>query len=733
MISKIVKYLIIFVLLVSTGHAAVVLEGIVVDSKSANPVIGANVLIVGSQSGASTDLDGKFKIEWEGKLPVEIHISHIGYITREMIVTVPVALRIRLVPKVLKGEEVTVTGERSRSQAESSTAMDVMDIETIELQGSRDVGSALRRISSVVINEASTGAQTVSIRGTNANEVAVYLDGVKINSANTGVADLSQVDLNTIKKIEVLRGGNTYLFGVGNLGGVLNLESQGAVKNSLVLNMGRGLSYDDDLDLSISGSGMMGPVGVGGRFSGRSRVYEGRTMTSSSFNNIFGDATIPWGKLNGRWYQLQNALTFPSGDVALGDKQTITSARYKGDVWRSTGWEFFGGDRKWIEENNFFDNMEQTLQDDHFTFRTAKEFKINIVDAIAQFEQEQQSFKGDRSLIWPQLNLITDSEGIFSRKSRGLAMVTRFITEGDNLSLRRLQIEISGRIDNINTTRSEQTINRYLEDNSTEILTNEGKQTNNFWSRRVGFRMEGITNKFRYVAFVGQGSNRRLPTLNDLFVKANTSIATLRDAYLVPEQLNSTEINLQISFTEFLMTPVFSDLEFTGSYFRNNYDNKIGYIGVMNEPPVPYNEIKADIRGFEIGALSTLFDRKLQFQASSTVLDVDNPFLFPNKPGFRRVLTADLNLDWIVVSYDFFKEGEQFVMGSTYGVFFRPRENANLTLTLRKKIMGVNVSLAYMIRNLLSRGEGGLGTDLDILFFNYYNQYREIVTLKVGL
>jgi len=733
MISRLAKYICIIFLFVSAIQAQVVIEGIVLDNETNKPVIGANVLIVGTQYGASTDLEGKFKIEWEEKLPAALQISHIGYITRELTVSLPTPLRIRLVPKVLRGEEVTVLGERSRSQAEASTAMDVMEIEKIELQGSRDVGSALRRISSVVINEASSGSQTVSIRGSNANEVAVYLDGVKINSANTGIADLSQIDLQSLQRIEVLRGGNTYLFGVGNLGGVLNLESQGAVKNSLALNLGQGLSFDDDLDLSVNGSGVIGPLGAGGRFSGRSRVYEGRTMTSSAFYNLFSDAQFPWGKFYGRWYQLRNALTFPSGDVALGDQQTITSIRYQGDVWRSTGWEFFVGDRKWTEENNFFDNMDQMLRDNHLTYRIVKDFRTNNLDAVAQLEQEEQSFNGNRSLIWPELNLIMDNKGIFSRKSSGLAMVSRMITEGNSPVLRRLQIEVSGRLDNILTTRFEETKNQYLEQDTTEIVINEGKQDNQFWSRRVGFRMEGITNKFRYVAFVGQGSNKRLPTLNDLFIKANTSVESLRDAYLIPENLNSTEINIQISFTEFLMTPVISELEFTGAYFKNNYDNKIGYVGVPNEPPVPYNEMKADISGFEISALSSLFNRKLQLHANTTFLDVENPYLFPNKPGFRQVLTADLNFNWLSVSYDYFKEGEQFVMGTTYGVFFQPRENANLTITLHRKIHGVTVSLAYMFRNLLSKGEGGLGSDLDILFFNYYNQYREIITFKVNL
>lgn len=738
MVSRTVKYLLAIILLFSSVQASVVIEGVVVDSETETPVVGANVLIVGTELGTSTDLEGRFRFDWEGSLPVTLRISHIGYISRDINMALSTPLKIRLVPTILKGKEVTVVGERRRSQAEASTAMDVIDIEKIELQGARDVGSALRRISSVVINETSSGAQTVSIRGSNANEVAVYLDGIKINSANTGVADLSQIDLNALQRIEVLRGGNTYLFGQGNMGGVLNLETQEVSKNRLSLNWGEGLSFDDDMDLSLSGTGVLGPFGLGGRFSGRARAYEGRTRTSSLFNHLLGDVRLPGGRFSSRWYQLKNSLTYPSGDVALGDLQNIASFRYRGQVWRTTGWEFFGGNRSWSETNNFFDNLDQTLQDRIRSYRIAKEFRIKSLDAIAQLEWENQTFSGDRTFFSPLLNRVTDNQSDIRRKMESVAVVARWVTEGDSPFLRRLQVELSGRMDNIRTNQSEQLEVKDSEGETIENIEKSGESRHNFVSRRLGLRMEGLTNELGYKVFFSQGNNRRLPTLNDFFIKASTRFDSLRAQPLEPEFLNSTELNVELSFTEFLTTPVISGITLNGAYFRNNYDNKIGYmeskaIEEVEEPPFPYNEPQADIRGIEAGVLALFLENKLRFQINYTMLDIENPFIFPNRPGFRYVTIVDLDLDWIIVSYDFFKEGEQFVMGSSFGRLFEPRRNANLNITLRKKIYNINMSLSYTIRNLMSKDDSGLGSEYDILFFNYYLQYREIVTLRLSL
>lgn len=64
---------------------------------------------------------------------------------------------------------------------------------------------------------------TISIRGSAANQVVVLLDGVQINTASDAGVDLSTLPLDTIERVEVLRGADSAVFGSGAMGGVVNL------------------------------------------------------------------------------------------------------------------------------------------------------------------------------------------------------------------------------------------------------------------------------------------------------------------------------------------------------------------------------------------------------------------------------------------------------------------------------------------------------------------------------
>ena len=108
---------------------------------------------------------------------------------------------------------------------------------------------------------------------------------------------------------------------------------------------------------------------------------------------------------------------------------------------------------------------------------------------------------------------------------------------------------------------------------------------------------------------------------------------------------------------------------------------------------------------------------------------------FPNKPEYRLVSTAELNLDWLTMSFDHINEGEQYYYVPGFGEGVRkPRENANLNITLQKRLWKINCSLSYTIRNIKSKEELDLTLEESIRHgFNYFERYREIITLKVSI
>ncbi|MFO1464157.1 MAG: TonB-dependent receptor [bacterium] len=71
---------------------------------------------------------------------------------------------------------------------------------------------------------------TVSIRGSTAEQVSVYIDGIKINTAQGGAVDFSTLPLGAIDRVEVLRGGASSQFGSDAIGGVINIVTKRAQK-----------------------------------------------------------------------------------------------------------------------------------------------------------------------------------------------------------------------------------------------------------------------------------------------------------------------------------------------------------------------------------------------------------------------------------------------------------------------------------------------------------------------
>jgi iron complex outermembrane receptor protein len=66
----------------------------------------------------------------------------------------------------------------------------------------------------------------VSIRGSTANQVVILLDGIRLDSAQSGVVDLSTIPADLLERIEVSRGGGSVQQGTGAIGGVINFVTR---------------------------------------------------------------------------------------------------------------------------------------------------------------------------------------------------------------------------------------------------------------------------------------------------------------------------------------------------------------------------------------------------------------------------------------------------------------------------------------------------------------------------
>lgn len=194
-------------------HAAVAqvpgeLHGRVTSTVTAAPIPDAIVETLGGQASSRSDADGVFVLRGLEPRSYTVRVRALGYIKRDLTVAIEngrsTAADVSLAPAPHRLSGVTVKAARD-TQATSAI---VYDRDAIESSGRRDVGELLRTTPGVVITQAGgPGSETtVSIRGSSANEVLVLVDGVPVNSAITGEADLSRIPLESVERITVRAG-----------------------------------------------------------------------------------------------------------------------------------------------------------------------------------------------------------------------------------------------------------------------------------------------------------------------------------------------------------------------------------------------------------------------------------------------------------------------------------------------------------------------------------------------
>lgn len=94
----------------------------------------------------------------------------------------------------------------------------------------RDVGELLKESAGIQIRRSGSAGSptTVSIRGSTSEQVAVFLDGVPLNRAQSGTVDLANLPVGDVERIEVYRGTVPIQYGQGAIGGLINIVTKSA-------------------------------------------------------------------------------------------------------------------------------------------------------------------------------------------------------------------------------------------------------------------------------------------------------------------------------------------------------------------------------------------------------------------------------------------------------------------------------------------------------------------------
>lgn len=209
------------------------LQGRLLDPDAGRPVAGA-ALTLSAASGAvhvvRSDATGAFQLENLSTGTWDLRVERLGYRPLQGPIEIGAAptwveLHLQALPMLM--DELVVRARRDPAGKHIAAF-----VETIDLSGpqapSVDLAQILDRATGVNVRRyGGLGSfSTLSIRGSTAEQVQVFLDGVPLNSAVGGGVDLGGLPIGGVESVDVYRGAVPARFGGNSIGGVVHIRTQ---------------------------------------------------------------------------------------------------------------------------------------------------------------------------------------------------------------------------------------------------------------------------------------------------------------------------------------------------------------------------------------------------------------------------------------------------------------------------------------------------------------------------
>ena len=200
-------------------------SGTITSAKSGDKLVGANVIVEGTETGTSTDVDGNYSLTVPAGLSrAKVTARYIGYKQATATVTASGTQDFSLKEDVLKMDAVMVTGVAGAlTKTKTPFAIDKIDSDVLELAPATTIESLIRGKSAGVKVVKATGepgyGASVQLRGATSinasgrSQAPLYIiDGIIIDPSISGspMGDISPDDVQSIEIIKGAAGASEY-------------------------------------------------------------------------------------------------------------------------------------------------------------------------------------------------------------------------------------------------------------------------------------------------------------------------------------------------------------------------------------------------------------------------------------------------------------------------------------------------------------------------------------------
>ena len=235
------------------------LSGSVKDIHDNSPLVGATLIVAGTEQAVQTDLDGMYSIEGLCNQSYSIQVSHPECSTKGFTVKVSgnTTRNFKLEHHLEELNQITIDGKAYKDKSKTVLESE-LSTEEIERFSSGSLGDALNSLSGV--SSLNTGSTVIKplINGLHSSRVVIINNGVRMEDQEWGAEHAPNVDINSAGKLTVIKGASALQYSGDAVGGVIISEAAKVpVKDSLygktlftVASNGRGTSTSSQLTKS---------------------------------------------------------------------------------------------------------------------------------------------------------------------------------------------------------------------------------------------------------------------------------------------------------------------------------------------------------------------------------------------------------------------------------------------------------------------------------------------------
>jgi TonB-dependent starch-binding outer membrane protein SusC len=211
-----------------------VITGTITSGEDGSPLPGASVVVKGTTTGTTTDMDGKFTLSVPENSTVVV--SFVGYLAEEVAITTQTEITVTLLPDISRLDEIVVIGYGVQKKSLVTGSIAKVEAKDLENSVSTRFEQALQgKVSGMVVaqNSGAPGSDlTIKIRGNTSdrsNSPLIIVDGVRTG----GMDYLNPAD---IASIEVLKdAASSAIYGADGGNGVILITTKKGEKNTSIL------------------------------------------------------------------------------------------------------------------------------------------------------------------------------------------------------------------------------------------------------------------------------------------------------------------------------------------------------------------------------------------------------------------------------------------------------------------------------------------------------------------